>query len=75
MNCILQNHRKIFILPVPNIQIILGEFKQKKIYNLTTEFVQIFDCWYQEMFIGRQIAIQNGLKNFNQKFQKRRKAI
>ena len=35
-----------------------SEFKQK-IYNLTTELVQIFDCCCQEMFIGRQIEIQN----------------
>ena len=73
MNCTLQNHKKIFILAVPNIQIILGEFKQK-IYNLTTELVQIFDCCCQEMFIGRQIEIQNDWRILTKKFQKRRKA-
>ena len=38
------------------------------------ELVQIFDCCCQEMFIGRQIEIQNDWKILTKKFQKRRKA-
>ena len=41
-----------------------------KIYYLTTEIVQIINCCCLEMFIGRQIAIQRGLDNFNRKIPK-----